>query len=107
MRIDGEIVSLKQVIAAKEGKTLPTIELKDDYMQTVTGKSVEVKGIVTSYNKKEGHQLFLKQGDSSIVLPVSRNGEFKANLDLKQGTNYFDLLLMQDGVDVGRTISKC
>lgn len=102
LRIDGEIVSLKQVIAAKEGKTLPTIELKDDYMQTVTGKSVEVKGIVTSYNKKEGHQLFLKQGDSSIVLPVSRNGEFKANLDLKQGTNYFDLLLMQDGVEVGK-----
>ena len=43
LRIDGEIVSLKQVIAAKEGKTLPTIELKDDYMQTVTGKSVEVR----------------------------------------------------------------
>ena len=46
--------------------------------------------------------MFLKQGDSSIVLPVSRNGEFKANLDLKQGTNYFDLLLMQDGVEVGK-----
>lgn len=102
LRVDGEIASLEQIVAMKKGKLLPTIELKDDYIQTVVGKSVEVRGVISSYNQRENFRLLLKQGDISIPLRVNRRGEFVTHLDLKQGNNYFDLLLMQDGVEVGK-----
>lgn len=102
LRIDGEISSLKQVIALKNGKALPSIRLDSDHIQTVKGTSAKIEGMISSFDKQDGYELFLRQDDSSTPLRIHKHGAFSASLDLRPGVNYYDLLLMKEGVEVGK-----
>lgn len=102
LRVNGEIASLEQVVALKQGTAVPTIELKDDYMRTVVGNRTYVKGVIAAYDKRGGYTLQLKQGDLTVPIRVNGHGEFFTRWNLKPGINYADLLLMKGNTEISK-----
>lgn len=100
LRLNDDICSLEQFLALSTGVAQPTIDLKEDHIQTVLKNVAQVQGCVSSYKSNKGYQLILRQGDFSRVLHVNRHGEFDVRLDLKNGVNYFDLILEKNQSEI-------
>lgn len=102
LRSNGEVQSLKQILAADKGMSMPDIELEDDYLLTVVENNLTVKGRILNYNRKAGYQLYALQNGKRHLLKVNSKGAFTTKLMLTLGTNYIDLVLSKAEVELTR-----
>lgn len=96
LRLNGEIRSVAQIVTSKLNSPVPGIEIESDFMQTVIGSEVTMKGRVVNYDSKAGCKLLLSQGKKLTPLRLNSKGTFTAKLTLSSGTNYFDIQLIKD-----------
>lgn len=102
LRLNGEIQSLMQILAAGKGGSIPSIELEDDFLLTVVGNNITVKGKILHFNSKEGYQLYALQNGKKSRLKVNSKGIFTAGLMLAPGSNYIDLVLSKADSELSR-----
>lgn len=102
LRLNGEIQTLKQILAAGQGMSMPGIELEDDYLLTIVGNNLTVKGRVLNFDRKTGYQLNALQDGKKHSLKVNSKGAFTAKLMLASGSNYIDLVLSKADVELTR-----
>lgn len=100
LRLNGEIRSLAQIVSFKFNAPVPGIEMEGDFMRTVIGSEVTMKGKVVNYNSKAGYKLLLSQGKHLTPLRLNSKGIFTVKLALSLGTNYFDVQLVRDNKTV-------
>lgn len=102
LRLNGEIQSLKQILAANKGLSMPGIELEDDYLLTAVGNNLTVKGTILHFDRKAGYQLTALQDGKKHLLKVNSKGTFSIRLVLKPGSNYIDLVLSKAETELTR-----
>ena len=102
LRLNGEIQTLKQILAAGKDMSMPDIELDSDYLLTVVGNSFTVKGSILNFNHKVGYQLNVLQDGKKSPLKINSKGAFSTKLMLMPGSNYIDLVLSKADVEVAR-----
>lgn len=102
LRLNGEIQTLKQILAADKGMSMPGIELENDYLLTVLGNNLTVKGRIFNFNRKTGYQLNALQDGKKYPLKINSKGAFTIKLALTPGSNYIDLVLSKAETELTR-----
>ncbi|MCC8188459.1 MAG: family 10 glycosylhydrolase [Bacteroides sp.] len=100
LRMNGEICSPADIEKLSAARPRETLELAEDFMVTVSGKTYTVSGTLTHLQKTGNYRLVAVQGEHSYPLRIQGKTRFSGALPLHPGSNYFQLQLQADGCTV-------
>ncbi len=103
LRINNEIRSLREVVA-QGGKEAPLhMNLDSEKLFTSLKNKEMIKGVLSNRKKEHTYYILLKQGENILeTKKPDKQGKFELSAALKEGVNYFEVTVRENGTDVDK-----
>lgn len=100
LRIDGEVVTLDELVKKTASAAQPSIALEGDFLRTSLSAKEKISGFVTNYPKGKKCKVTALNDGRETLLKCDSKGGFSGNLALAPKTNYITLKLTVDGEEI-------
>lgn len=100
LRNNGEVTDLQKVEDLLGKEAAPFLVIDGDILKTVRTSRELIKGSIANYSKAQKLSLIAKSGNEFFPVKCDKKGNISTNITLSPGTNYIDLYLLDNGIEI-------
>lgn len=100
LRNNGEVTDLQKIEDLLGKEAAPFLVIDGDILKTVRTSRELIKGSIANYSKAKKLSLIAKSGNKFFPVKCDKKGNISASITLSPGTNYIDLYLLDNGIEI-------